>query len=411
MKDITIAISSDVRGFSAHATLIASILRRTTRNVWVKYWCRDFEQESFETDRLKVDFIPSGEKRDGNYPGHVPPAVFDRLEVIRQAPEWDRCLIMDHDMIVTCDLGDYFDEEFEGNLLMGRLFGSTLADAQILWRGATFPKKWAHTKKYPYFFMGPMMNLTAMRKVGTWDKILAAHEAFYAEEQIALTAACDGKIKGVDGKWNILSGEIRSQQTPEGLIHWTGWKKPWQWGTQGEVWRPEVWEAERCSWYELRCGEWTKPIAWELSGNPVDALALASRGWTVVAVIGKRGAAKLRKYMMPDIHLVEGRLSQGLIKILLHKYGQPDFARVRTPRAAQMLGSAGAIPQHTAITHAGDRAAAKKILLENGATAWAQVGRDGEPPGGRVAAGVEYGKKRMRGKTQKDEELHAFAES
>ena len=88
-------------------------------------------------------------------------------------------------------------------------------------------------------------------------------------------------------------------------------------------------------------------------------------------------------------------------------HGRPSFVRVRKTRAVQMLGNAGIIPQHTAITHAGDRAAAKKVLQENGATAWAQVGREGEPPGGRVAAGVEYGKKRMRGKTRKDEEIHA----
>ena len=62
---ITLAISTDERGFAYNATLIASILRRTGRAVWVRCWCRGFLPESFETGRLRVEFRPAVEDVTG----------------------------------------------------------------------------------------------------------------------------------------------------------------------------------------------------------------------------------------------------------------------------------------------------------------------------------------------------------
>src|SRR5262245_20202000 len=103
-KPLTIAFSSDLRGFARNATVIASVLRRTSARLWVKFVCQKFLPPSFETGRLKVEFIPADKERTGRYPGYVGSAVFDRLQVIRDAVEWDRCLIMDHDQVALCDL-------------------------------------------------------------------------------------------------------------------------------------------------------------------------------------------------------------------------------------------------------------------------------------------------------------------
>ncbi len=100
---LKIALSSDARGHAYSATLLASILRRTAQPVWVRYWCRGFLPESFTSGPLRVEFIRTEEAVTGRYPGHVNQAVFDRLRVIRDGTDWDRCLIMDHD--------DYFSRE------------------------------------------------------------------------------------------------------------------------------------------------------------------------------------------------------------------------------------------------------------------------------------------------------------
>lgn len=284
---ITLVISTDAEGFRRNSTLIASTVRRTERLVWVRCYTRGFEEKSFAVRNLWVDFVRADDAVTGRYPGHVPVAVFDRLRVMRDETEWDRCLVLDHDMVCLSDLGAYFDEDFEGNLLMGRLFGpgNTLG-LQMQGRGG-LPEALAHTADHPYFFMGPMLNLAQMREENTWETFLATHELLQQEEQLALTAATGGRTKGIDRKWNQVpqwdnkkdeDGKEVCGIELEGIIHWTGWGKPWHHGTK--VWRPDVWEAERTNWEALRAGEWDKPVMWELSGSPAGELhQWLKRGW------------------------------------------------------------------------------------------------------------------------------------
>jgi lipopolysaccharide biosynthesis glycosyltransferase len=239
----------------------------------------------------------------GNFPAHVGSAVFERLQVIRDAIEWDRCLIMDHDMLALCDLAPYFEEDFQGNLLMGRMFGpgNTLGH-QMTERGG-LPIALSHAADYPYFYMGPMMNLKAMREDGTWEKLLAAQKELGQEEQMALTIASGGRVKGVGRKWNLVphwdnlaegpdgvnyskygtEGEPENWKDglPEGIIHWTGWAKPWN--LAASVWRPDLWESEETSWEALRNGWWDKPKAIIMvPQHRGDVFNLAKRGWKLL---------------------------------------------------------------------------------------------------------------------------------
>jgi hypothetical protein len=131
-----------------------------------------------------------------------------------------------------------------------------------------------------------------MRRENTWETFLATHEVLQQEEQLALTAATGGRTKGVDRKWNQVPQWDNKQNpdgsetvgiTLEGIIHWTGWGKPWHHRTK--VWRPEVWEAERTNWEVLRAGEWNHPVMWELSGSPATELHLwFKRGWKLAVL-------------------------------------------------------------------------------------------------------------------------------
>ncbi len=280
---IRIALSTDAKGHPYHATLIASILRRTALPVHVRCWCRGFSPESFASGRLKVEFIRTDEEVTGKFPGYVGPAVFDRLRVIRDAEDWDKCLIMDYDQLALCDLAPLFEIELGDSLLAAKMQGPgvDMAYAMREWIKRPFPEGWEHVAGYPYFSMGPLLNLKAMREAGTWDKLMAAHAAFGVDEQLSLTAATEGRTMGFDRKWNLFpKSDIRDGGVPEGVIHWLGWPKPWHKGA--DVWRPDVWESEKSSWEHLRMGLWEKPLSVEL--EPEDdrgALALARRGWRV----------------------------------------------------------------------------------------------------------------------------------
>jgi lipopolysaccharide biosynthesis glycosyltransferase len=302
MPQILISISSDKNGYHRNSTLIASVLNKTKCLVKVKYFCTDFLPNNINTNVLSVEFIKTTVLMEGQYPTHVNKAVFNRLQVIQDAPDWERCLIMDHDMLALCDLAPYFEEDFEGNLLMGRLFGpgNTLG-FQMAQRGG-LPQNLKYAADYPYFYMGPMMNLKAMREEGTWEKLLDAHEALGQDEQLALTIATEGRVKAAGRKWNLVPqwdhleegpagperalfgtvGEAANWKDglPEGIIHWTGWAKPWHHDTR--VWRHDLWEAEETSWEALRNGWWDKPRAVEVEPRDFrDVNHLARRGWQV----------------------------------------------------------------------------------------------------------------------------------
>lgn len=307
-KEIRIALSTDAKGHPYHATLIASILRRTELPVHVRCWCRGFAPESFETGSLKVEFIPTDEEVTGKFPGYVGPAVFDRLRVIRDALDWDKCLIMDYDQLALCDLAPLFELDLGDHLLAAKMQGPgvDMAYAMRTWIKRPLPEGWEHVANYPYFSMGPLLNLKAMREAGTWDKLMAAHAAFGVDEQLSLTAATEGRTMGFDRKWNLFpKSDIREDEIPEGVVHWLGWPKPWHKGAK--VWRPDIWESEKSSWEHLRMGIWQKPFAVELEpDNDRSARSLAQRGWKV-AVFAKRfesveaGATITGEARFPDL--------------------------------------------------------------------------------------------------------------
>ncbi len=283
MHVIRIALSTDARGHAPHATLIASILRRTALPVHVRCWCRGFSPESFESGRLKVEFIRTDEEVTGRFPGQSGPAAYDRLRVIRDCPDWDRCMVMDHDQLVLCDMAPLFHMDLGGHLLAAHMQGPgvDMAYAMRVWLKRPIPDGWEHCAANPYFLMPPLLNLAAMREAGTWGKFLAAHAAFGADEQLSLTAATEGRSLPLERKWNLFPKlHIRDGEVPEGIIHWSGWPKPWHRGAK--VWRPDIWESEKSSWEHLRMGLWEKPLSVELEPEDDRAVrALAQRGWRV----------------------------------------------------------------------------------------------------------------------------------
>ena len=70
-KVVTIAFSSDAKGFPRNATVVASVLRRTALPVHIKFYCQGFLPPSFESGRLRVEFLRAGVVREGKFPSHV----------------------------------------------------------------------------------------------------------------------------------------------------------------------------------------------------------------------------------------------------------------------------------------------------------------------------------------------------
>ena len=174
MPSIKIALSTDACGHEFNATLIASILRRTESDVHVRCWCMGFLPESFEVGKLKVEFLPSGSLTSGRVPSYVGSAVFDRLKVIQQCDDWDRCLILDYDQLALCDLEPLFLMDMGEHFLAAKHHGNgiDLQFAMDHWTLKPIPDGWTHAAKNPYFSMGVLLNLKAMRAAGIWDDLV-----------------------------------------------------------------------------------------------------------------------------------------------------------------------------------------------------------------------------------------------
>ena len=307
MPSIKIALSTDACGHEFNATLIASILRRTESDVHVRCWCMGFLPESFEVGKLKVEFLPSGSLTSGRVPSYVGSAVFDRLKVIQQCDDWDRCLILDYDQLALCDLEPLFLMDMGEHFLAAKHHGNgiDLQFAMDHWTLKPIPDGWTHAAKNPYFSMGVLLNLKAMRAAGIWDDLVNVQNAFQLDENLALVAACRGKTISFETKWNLFPDQdIRVDEVPEGVIHWLGWPKPWH--SEAKVWRPDIWEAERCSWEHLRNGWWEKPEVWEYQPEDDRGMkALVERGWKVRAVSERLREGRVKKGGYPDLQVHE----------------------------------------------------------------------------------------------------------
>jgi lipopolysaccharide biosynthesis glycosyltransferase len=307
MPSIKIALSTDARGHEYNATLIASILRRTESDVHVRCWCVGFLPESFEVGKLKVEFLPSVGDQTNKYPSISGPAAYDRLLVIRDCLDWDRCMVMDYDQLVLCDLSPLFEMEMGDHLLAAHMQGPgvDMDYAMRVWLKRPMPEGWEHCGTNPYFLMPPVMNLKAMREAGTWENFVKAHAAFGEDEQLSLTAATEGRTLPIDKKWNLFPRlHIGKDEVPQGVIHWSGLPKPWI--KNADVWRPDIWEAERCSWEHLRNGWWEKPEVWEYQPEDDRGMkALVERGWKVRAVSERLREGRVKKGGYPDLQVHE----------------------------------------------------------------------------------------------------------
>lgn len=213
---IRIAISADIGGYQNYATLISSILRRTMFPVHVRCWCREFLPESFEQGHLNVEFFPAIEEVSGKYPGSSGPSAYDRLLVIRDCPDWDRCLIMDYDQVTYCDLAPLFELDLGDHLLAAHMQGEgvDMEYAMRVWLKRPFPEGWEYVANHPYFLMPPLLNLAEMRKSGTWQKFQDAQASAATTREPVHVEIKSGGAPVNPFRYDAIQGTISIDENP-----------------------------------------------------------------------------------------------------------------------------------------------------------------------------------------------------
>lgn len=224
-------MASDTRkeSLSATATAINSVRLNCTIPAHVRIYVREVEYDSFSVDGLQVEFIPvpPSLQRAGNVPAHVhAEATFDRIAGARMSTDWDSALILDFDQLAISDITNLFRFDLSECLAAGRLWNKCLDDAVVEWFGRSLPEQWKYVAQYRFFYMGPMLNLAAIRDVNAFTLFDDFHADGGMEEQIALHVALRDRIKPLPSIYNVIP-QWDGISSDAAILHFTGPSKPW----------------------------------------------------------------------------------------------------------------------------------------------------------------------------------------
>lgn len=252
MKGVAkIILGTDDCGLEPHATLVASILRRSSIPLWVRCYYRGASMPSgFEVPGLRVEFFPAESDLTGIFPAHVTQPCLDRFLGIRDFTDWDEALVLDWDQIFLMDVAEIFNLNLGDSLIGARLDERSIESAAREWLSRQLPDTLGILAQGKWPWLGVMLNLKEMREIGFWQRFEAIQRALGLEEQLALALAVEGKVTPWPIRYNCVyqwDGEPRS----DAVLHFTMPVKPWHGqGIPGE----DLWWTERSSWEGLRSG-------------------------------------------------------------------------------------------------------------------------------------------------------------
>lgn len=172
-------------------------------------------------------------------------ATYYRLLLAEYLKQYAKCVYLDSDIIVNCDVAELYDLNLEGNYLAG-----------VVATEPTFPEKSSAEKKQyaemlhiksvdKYINAGILvMNLEAIRQDSMCDRFMSLVEKNYPfQDQDILNAACYGKIMFLPRKYNVgplkrnvkeeknfteeHRIEIESAYRTPAIVHYAQPQKPW----------------------------------------------------------------------------------------------------------------------------------------------------------------------------------------
>jgi len=245
---LRVVMSGDLVALPVLATCIGSLVRHSARErVEVDVYTRAAAlPDDVETDGLRVHFRRPPRAVECNL-GRLPSEMFDRLWVMEDRQEWDRCLVWDWDMVAVGGVDAMYDVE-----MAGRYGAYVVSPKGATYLGNKWVKRGAWAREMPgveqvYFRFGGVMNLDECRRGKIMERMLVwAHGG--STEQALLASAMEGNYAPLETKFNALPA---IEEIPEDVrvLHFFGTKKPW---IYPNVAGGDLWAREATTWGELR---------------------------------------------------------------------------------------------------------------------------------------------------------------
>lgn len=211
---------------------------------------------------------------------HVTIETYYRLVICELFPSWDKCLYLDGDLIVQCDIAELYQLDMKENCL------AAVKDVGMqCGRGAYFirhKKELGFKNMETYFNAGVLVfNLKKIRDDSMTAQFLKAIDCNYSlEDQDILNVTCKGKVLNLPLKYNVFSGffgktelyscgtfpleelgEIKEDYIK--IVHYAGEvEKPWKnrYSKKAGLWWLYAWEMPVVKWAEEKRRELSEPV-------------------------------------------------------------------------------------------------------------------------------------------------------
>jgi len=246
-----IILGTDNKGLEPHATLVASILRRSSVPIHIRCYYRGSDKPSDFTAYqgwLKVEFLDVVNPLVGTIPAHITLPCFDRVSGVRDFTDWDKALMLDWDQLCLMDVAEFFKQDMGDNLMAARLDEETIIKAASEWFQRQLPSDLSHLYEAKWPWLGCMFNLSQMRAENTWEKIVGYQNKLGWEEQLSIALAVEGRIREWPYSWNCCP--LWEKPADWGFVlHYSTPRKPWD---DPKMPAANIWWQEKTDWNDLR---------------------------------------------------------------------------------------------------------------------------------------------------------------
>jgi hypothetical protein len=390
---VNIVISSPSSRHASLSTVIASIIRRSSKPLNILAYINGATPEVIEGPGVKIR-VEGSLEMEGKKP-FFKNDEFNCLRVLLDEEKWENCLVLSGKKNIRFDVAEASNLQLQGNLLLATSHPSRSTFGEVITnhRGETIPSEYAHLRDSPYVGMEAFLDLKAMQSGRIWDKLLLASRTLRSQSALALIAATDGLIGSFDiPRPPAKAADGANFRNRSGSFESSGVRSP---------------DPEKCSWESLRCGEWFKPVVWELTPDPKDVVALSERGWRVLAV--SRATSKFRRLGINsdvDVTIFQGRISSAFGNGSLEGWERPHVVRSGSVGEIVKLVAAGIRPSYVALKGPFKKDPVSR-LRSIGYKGFSIVDRGQNADGGPLAEGLDYSPEISFELLTGSQELHA----
>ena len=210
--------------------------------------------KSFESENFRIEFVDVTERlavlsEELHLRDYYSCATYYRIFIAGMFPEYDKAVYLDSDIVVCCDIAEFFDIDLGKNYVAGVRDGAVGAVPVF----QEYTKAVLGIEADKYFNAGVLlMNLKVLRNedfYGKFSALLKQYKFTVAQDQDYLNVLCRGRVKFLPDDWDAMPvGGATQELTHPRIIHYNLTQKPWHY--ESVMYSPYFWDvAKRTEFY------------------------------------------------------------------------------------------------------------------------------------------------------------------